>query len=257
MEVLLQLRAWRMLRTLCIAVRYVVAALQFVDMWVANLPTVIEALLPPVQALIINIDASAAADTVKNHPLTQSMANGMIYHYLATKRELIPLVGPVATNVKDQSAKTQNEFSNLAASRQRPSTTTANGQQLTHYHSFFTNLLSWENPRASAIAFAATIVSIFVFRYFNILRWALKGTIYALLITVGAELLGQTILSTPLASQFRPKRYMTLSKETIDGLLGDVHELINFFVIEAQRIFFAENIFASGLVSSASHVNPA
>lgn len=28
-------------------------------------------------------------------------------------------------------------------------------------------------------------------------------------------------------------------------MLGDVHELINFFVIESQRIVFAENVFAS------------
>jgi hypothetical protein len=34
-------------------------------------------------------------------------------------------------------------------------------------------------------------------------------------------------------------------RDTLDTLIGDVHELINFFVIEAQRIIFAENIPAS------------
>jgi len=49
--------------------------------------------------------------------------------------------------VKDQSAKTTAEFSNLAASRQTPATPAATGQPLTHYHSFFSELLSWNNPR--------------------------------------------------------------------------------------------------------------
>jgi hypothetical protein len=49
----------------------------------------------------------------------------------------------------DQSAKTKDELSNLAASRQPPTYTAATGQQLTHYHSFFSELLSWRNPRMS------------------------------------------------------------------------------------------------------------
>jgi hypothetical protein len=40
-----------------------------------------------------------------------------------------------------------------------------------------------------------------------------------------------------------------VSRETLDALIGDVHELINFFVIEAQRILFAENIGVSAGVS--------
>lgn len=55
--------------------------------------------------------------------------------------------GPVAENIKDQTAKTSNEFSNLAAARQTPSAPAATGQPLTHYHSFFSELLSWNNPR--------------------------------------------------------------------------------------------------------------
>lgn len=55
--------------------------------------------------------------------------------------------GPVADKVKDQHQKTSAEFSNLAASRQTPSNPAATGQPLTHYHSFFSEVLSWNNPR--------------------------------------------------------------------------------------------------------------
>lgn len=49
--------------------------------------------------------------------------------------------------MKDQTAKTGAEFSNLADARRTPAEPAATGQPLTHYHSFFSELLSWNNPR--------------------------------------------------------------------------------------------------------------
>lgn len=59
----------------------------------------------------------------------------------------LPLSGPVAQNVKEHTDKASEELSNLAASRRPPGTRAATGQPLTHYHSFFSELLSWRNPR--------------------------------------------------------------------------------------------------------------
>ncbi|PQE29033.1 hypothetical protein CJF30_00004087 [Rutstroemia sp. NJR-2017a BBW] len=173
-------------------------------------------------------NAAAAVNAVQNHPLTQSVTNG-----------------PVAENVRNQQAKTQAEFNNLAASRTTPSQPAATGQQLTHYHSFFSSLLAWDNPRASGIAYASIITFIFAARYLDILRYSFKVTYMTLFVTVAAEGLGKLLFSRGLTSQFRPRKYYTVSKDTLDALLGDVHELINFFVIESQRILFAENVFAS------------
>jgi hypothetical protein len=72
----------------------------------------------------------------------------------------------------------------------------------------------------------------------------------ALAVTVLAEVVGKTLLSNGLTSQIRPRQYYTIPRETLDAAIGDVHELINFFVIEAQRIFFAENPAASAVVCS-------
>ncbi|KAI1130515.1 Reticulon-domain-containing protein [Nemania abortiva] len=153
--------------------------------------------------------------------------------------------GPVAANMKDQTAKAGAEFSNLANARRTPATPAATGQPLTHYHSFFSELLSWNNPRASAIAYAGTVALIFAVRYLDIIRYFFKLTWMALGVTVLAEVTGKAILGHGLATQLRPRKYFTVSRETTDALIGDVHELINFFVIEAQRIFFAENVAAS------------
>ncbi|KUI63804.1 Reticulon-like protein 1 [Cytospora mali] len=163
--------------------------------------------------------------------------------------------GPVADKVKEQHQKTSDEFSNLAASRQTPNNPAATGQPLTHYHSFFSELLSWNNPRASAIAYASTVALIFAVRYLDLLRWGFKLTWMVLGITVAAEVAGKTIMNTGIASQLRPRRYYTVPRETLDVVIGDVHELVNFLVIEAQRIVFAENIWASLTVCLSAFIS--
>jgi hypothetical protein len=163
--------------------------------------------------------------------------------------------GPVAQNVYDHTQKASNELSNLAASRRTPATPAATGQPLTHYHSFFSELLSWNNPRASAIAYGTIISAIFAARYLDVLRWTLKTSWMVLGVTIFAEVLGKVVLNNGLATQVRPRRYYTVPRETLDALIGDVHELINFFVIEAQRIIFAENVAASAAAFVAAFIS--
>jgi len=153
--------------------------------------------------------------------------------------------GPVAQNVKNHTAQASSELNNLAAARKTPNEPAATGQPLTHYHSFFHELLSWKNPRASAIALVSILSAIFAARYLDITRYSLKLAWISLFSTVTAEVVGKFVLNNGLATQIRPRRYYTVSRETIDGLVGDVHELVNFVVIEAQRILFVENVFAS------------
>ncbi|KAI4255058.1 MAG: hypothetical protein LQ352_002758 [Teloschistes flavicans] len=147
---------------------------------------------------------------------------------------------PVAENVKNQSAITSSEFRNLADSRTAPNQSTATGQPLTHYHSFFYNLLSWENPRATTISFLSTILFIFAARYLPALRWTFKVLWMTLGVTAAMELGGKLVLSKGLASSLRPKRYYTIPREALESSLEDVEQLINFFVIEFQRVLFAE-----------------
>ena len=68
-------------------------------------------------------------------------------------------------------------------------------------------------------------------------------------VTIAAEVAGKLVLNNGFATQLRPRKYYTVPKATLDAAIGDVHELLNFFVIETQRILFAENIYASSGVS--------
>lgn len=61
-------------------------------------------------------------------------------------------------------------------------------------------------------------------------------------VTAAAEVVGKVAFSQGLATSFRPKKYYTIPRETLEASLEDVEQLINFFVIEFQRILFAENV---------------
>ena len=86
------------------------------------------------------------------------------------------------------------------------------------------------------------------------IRWGFKLSFMALTVTVLAEVAGKMVLNRGLATQMRPRRYYTISRATLDGAIGDVHELLNFFVIEAQRVLFVESVPASVAVSPLSWI---
>ncbi|MBE3043556.1 reticulon family protein [Candidatus Bathyarchaeota archaeon] len=101
---------------------------------------------------------------------------------------------------------------------------------------------------ASGIAYASIITCILAARYLDVIRWGFKLSYMALGATVAAEVAGKMLLNNGLTSQLRPRRYHQVSRETIDTMLGDFGELVNFFFVEAQRVLYCENIGASAAV---------
>lgn len=176
--------------------------------------------------------AQSAMETIQNHPVTQNMKDTVNN-------------GPVAQNVKAETAKTKSEFVDLANSRTTPDQPAATGQPLTHYHSMFYRLLSWKNPRATAISFAISVAFIFAARYLNILRYIFKGLYVLLGLTASAEIAGKAVFGNGFTSQMRPRKYFVIPKASLERLLDDVEQLINFFVIEFQRVVFAENVYVT------------
>ncbi|KLJ11039.1 hypothetical protein EMPG_13677 [Blastomyces silverae] len=50
------------------------------------------------------------------------------------------------------------------------------------------------------------------------------------------------MFSRGLASSSRPRKYYTIPKDTVESILEDLEQLMDFFLIEFQRILFAENL---------------
>lgn len=85
----------------------------------------------------------------------------------------------------------------------------------------------------------------------NVIRYLFKLTWITLGITGAAELAGQVALGQGLTSNFRPRKYFTIQKASLERFTEDIEQFINFFVIESQRILFAENVYVTIAVSSA------
>lgn len=186
--------------------------------------------------------ASHAMNAANNHPSVQNAKQTVMN-------------GPVAQNVKAEGAKTRDEFADLANSKTIPEHKAATGQNLTHYHSMFYRLLSWKNPRATGIAFGATVVFIFAARYLNLIRYIFKTSYMVLGLTAAAEVVGQVAIGRGLTSQFRPRQYYTIPKASLERMTDDFEQLINFFVIESQRIMFAENVYVTVAAFFASLIS--
>ncbi|KAF2196613.1 hypothetical protein GQ43DRAFT_248910 [Delitschia confertaspora ATCC 74209] len=181
-------------------------------------------------------------DTVVNSPNVQNM-----------KQQVQN--GPVAQNVKAETAKTRNEFADLANARRTPEQPAATGQPLTHYHSLFYRLLSWKNPRATTISFLASLAFIFAARYLNFFGYIFKALYMILFVTATAEGVGKMAFGKGFTSQFRPRQYFVIPKASLERLTDDVEQFINFFVIEIQRVIFAENLPATVAAFLASFIS--
>lgn len=153
--------------------------------------------------------------------------------------------GPVVKSAKAGSARVTSEFQDLADARTVPAQPAATGQPLTQYHSLFYRLLSWKNPAATGISYAACVLLIFATRYISILPYVLKMLYWALGTAAVLEVAGKALLGNGLASQFRPRTYFVIPKHSLAMVLDDAAELTNFFVIEFQRVLFAESVGAT------------
>jgi len=64
-------------------------------------------------------------------------------------------------------------------------------------------------------------------------------------LTASAEIAGKAVFGNGFTSQMRPRKYFVIPKASLERLLDDVEQLINFFVIEFQRVVFAENVYVT------------
>ncbi|OLL26100.1 Reticulon-like protein 1 [Neolecta irregularis DAH-3] len=114
---------------------------------------------------------------------------------------------------------------------------------LTKYHSFFNELFTWKYPRASGVVFGTILTTLFVTKYFNILRFVFKVLWMAFLASASLEYGGRLMTrnNSGLMSQFRPTGYYSVSKEIAEPFLSELHQLWNFLLLEFQKLAYATN----------------
>ena len=56
------------------------------------------------------------------------------------------------------------------------------------------------------------------------------------------EVCSQVVPSTRLMARVRPKQYYTVPDQTLDRVFGEIEEGLQFFVVQFQKILYAENV---------------
>lgn len=116
------------------------------------------------------------------------------------------------------------------------------GEPLTHFHSFFYDLVTWKFPRATLFIFMSILSTIFAFRFINVMRYIFKAA-YLLLGSVATlEYIGKPLGYKGIVSQMRPRRYYTIPRQSLESIFEELHDFLNFVVVEFQRVVFVENI---------------
>ena len=83
-------------------------------------------------------------------------------------------------------------------------------------------------------------------------RYDLRAWANSLIVTASAEIVGQAIFGNGFTSQIRPRKYFVVPHDSLERFTEDLEQLINFFVIEFQRVVFAENVYVTSGVSETS-----
>lgn len=68
------------------------------------------------------------------------------------------------------------------------------------------------------------------------------------LVTASVEIGGQFLFGQGVASSIRPRKYYTIPKETTEAVLEDLAQLLDFGLLEFQRVLFVENVVHSAAV---------
>lgn len=146
-------------------------------------------------------------------------------------------VDPTTADVSLDKLKDQNPF--VPSHR---ADTVPKDPTVTHFHSFFYDTFTWKYPRTTGLLFASSLSFLLLGHYVNILRYAFKGAYIIFAATAAFEYLGRPTTGTGFMTQVRPQRYYTIPRENLEMVFAEIHEFLNFIVLEFQRVIFVENL---------------
>ena len=96
--------------------------------------------------------------------------------------------------------------------------------------------------------------TILAFRFVNVMRYVFKAAYILFGAVATLEAAGKPLGYRGLISGMRPRRYHTIPRENVESIFEELHDFLNFVVVEFQRIVYVENIFTTGCAFGASFV---
>jgi hypothetical protein len=102
--------------------------------------------------------------------------------------------------------------------------------------------ISWEDPSRTMTSYASVMAALFAVHYLPLTKTGLKIGATAFGVAAAAEYAHGLFTPNTVMSRLRPRQYRKIPEPVLNDTLKDVHDLLQFLVVEAQRVVYAEKL---------------
>ncbi|KAF4499518.1 hypothetical protein FAGAP_4308 [Fusarium agapanthi] len=102
--------------------------------------------------------------------------------------------------------------------------------------------ISWEDPARTIGSYFAALGFMLAVHHMHLTQLVLKTMAIGLGVMSMAEFAGRSFGPNNFVSRMRPRQYKTVPESTLNATLKDIHDLIQYAVVQAQKVIFAEDL---------------
>ncbi|KAF5698010.1 hypothetical protein FMUND_15225 [Fusarium mundagurra] len=102
--------------------------------------------------------------------------------------------------------------------------------------------ISWEDPARTIGSYFAALGFMLAVHHMHLTQLTLKIMAIGLGVMSMAEFAGRSFGPNNFVSRMRPRQYKTVPESTLNATLKDIHDFIQYAVVQAQKIIFAEDL---------------
>ncbi|PNP84070.1 hypothetical protein FNYG_02758 [Fusarium nygamai] len=102
--------------------------------------------------------------------------------------------------------------------------------------------ISWEDPARTIGSYFAALGFMLAVHHLHLTQLTLKTMAIGLGVMSMAEFAGRSFGPNNFVSRMRPRQYKTVPESTLNATLKDIHDFIQYAVVQAQKIIFAEDL---------------
>ncbi|KAH6983501.1 Reticulon-domain-containing protein [Ilyonectria sp. MPI-CAGE-AT-0026] len=102
--------------------------------------------------------------------------------------------------------------------------------------------ISWEDPGRTLGSYALAMSILCAAHYVPLTRLALKAVATSLGVISLTEFAGRCFGPNTFLTRLRPAEYYKVQESTLNATLQDIHDFVQYAVVKAQKLIFAENL---------------
>ncbi|KAF4471974.1 hypothetical protein FALBO_1120 [Fusarium albosuccineum] len=114
-------------------------------------------------------------------------------------------------------------------------------QIIDHQDSLY-KYISWDDPARTLGAYFGALSVLFLAHYLPLSQVALKTGAITLGVISITEYASRAFGPNTVLSRLRPREYKQVPEQTLNATLKDIHDLIQYTVVQAQKILFGQDL---------------